>query len=45
VRKRYERDDVIFWQGEPGHGLYVVAPGQVRILDGAALEAAAAVGA
>jgi CRP-like cAMP-binding protein len=31
VRKRYERDEVIFWQGEPGHGLYIVARGHVGI--------------
>jgi CRP-like cAMP-binding protein len=31
VCKRYERDDVIFWQGEPGHGLYIVARGHVGI--------------
>ena len=31
VRKRYERDEVIFGQGEPGHGLYIVARGHVGI--------------
>ena len=31
VRKRYERDAVIFWQGERGHGLYIVARGHVGI--------------
>jgi CRP-like cAMP-binding protein len=31
VRKRYERDQVIFWQGERGHGLYIVARGHVGI--------------
>src|SRR5438128_11075441 len=31
VRKRYARDEVIFGQGEPGRGLYIVARGHVGI--------------